>query len=185
MMNIFKFSAAVLILTVPLALNSCQGDRLRLHESPLYGPGAPPARQSDLVPGQDEPRPAFELPASEAVLVEGKRLYGWYNCAGCHFNGGGGIGPPLMDDAWIYGSQPQTIADSIINGRPQGMPAYGGRIPAAHIGPIVAYVRSLSGLGTDAPTPTPLPSGTEKEDLPLEEQQKRQTGLEEQQKQQP
>src|SRR4051812_6718377 len=41
------------------------------------------------------------------ALGEGKRLYQAFNCVGCHFHGGGGIGPPLMDDQWIYGSQPE------------------------------------------------------------------------------
>ena len=40
--------------------------------------------------------------------LQGKRLFSWYNCIGCHANGGGGIGPPLMDDEWIYGSRPRT-----------------------------------------------------------------------------
>ena len=41
--------------------------------------------------------------------------------------GGGGIGPPLMDDRWIYGSAPENIYASIVQGRPNGMPAWGGR----------------------------------------------------------
>ncbi len=181
-MNRLKVFRVAIILAIPLALNSCQGDRLRMHESPLYGPGAPSAQQSDLVPGLAGQALPLELETSEAILTEGKRLYGWYNCAGCHFNGGGGIGPPLMDDEWIYGSAPQNIADSIINGRPQGMPAYGGRIPAAHIAPIVAHVRALSGLGEHAaPTPTPFPKGKQN----TQEAQKEQPGVEEKQRQQP
>jgi cytochrome c oxidase cbb3-type subunit 3 len=31
------------------------------------------------------------------------------NCSGCHANGGGGMGPALMDDEWIYGKR--TAAD--------------------------------------------------------------------------
>ena len=38
-------------------------------------------------------------------LSEGKRLYTWFNCNGCHAKGGGGSGPPLMDDRWIYGAR--------------------------------------------------------------------------------
>ncbi|MFN7140138.1 MAG: c-type cytochrome, partial [Limisphaerales bacterium] len=63
----------------------------------------------------------------------------------CHFNGGGGIGPPLMDDQWIYGSDPANVFASIVEGRPNGMPAYRDRIPDADVWKIVAYVRSLSG----------------------------------------
>ena len=44
------------------------------------------------------------------------------NCAGCHFNGGGGMGPPLMDNIWIYGDSIENIGASIREGRPNGMP---------------------------------------------------------------
>ena len=80
------------------------------------------------------------------AISEGQRLFGWYNCSGCHSNGGGGMGPPLMDEKWIYGSAPENIYQTIVEGRPNGMPAWGGRIPSYQIWQIVAYVRSLSGL---------------------------------------
>jgi cytochrome c oxidase cbb3-type subunit 3 len=83
------------------------------------------------------------------AIGEGKKLYGQYNCSGCHANGGGAIGPPLMDDKWIYGSAAENIFATIVEGRPQGMPAFGGRIVEYQIWQIVAYVRSLSGLDTD------------------------------------
>jgi cytochrome c oxidase cbb3-type subunit 3 len=79
------------------------------------------------------------------AVSEGKRLYTWYNCVGCHANGGGGMGPPLMDDEWIYGSEPAQIHATIVEGRPNGMPSFGGKIPDQQIWQIVAYVRSLSG----------------------------------------
>lgn len=78
-------------------------------------------------------------------LSEGKRLYVAYNCSGCHAQGGGAIGPALMDHRWIYGSRPDQIFSTIIEGRPNGMPAFGGRIPEQQVWQIVAYVESLSG----------------------------------------
>lgn len=75
----------------------------------------------------------------------GKRLFRWYNCNGCHAAGGGGIGPPLMDAQWRYGDDPHSIYESIMRGRPNGMPAFGGRIPEDQAWQIVAYVRSMSG----------------------------------------
>ena len=65
---------------------------------------------------------------------EGKRLFSWYNCIGCHANGGGGMGPPLMDDEWIYGSEPANIFATIVEGRPNGMPSFGGSIPETQSG---------------------------------------------------
>lgn len=79
------------------------------------------------------------------AVAQGKRLFRWYNCNGCHANGGGGIGPPLMDAQWRYGSDPAQIAQSILQGRPNGMPSFGGHIPEDQVWQIVAYVRSMSG----------------------------------------
>jgi cytochrome c oxidase cbb3-type subunit III len=79
------------------------------------------------------------------AVAEGKRLYRWYNCSGCHFNGGGGIGPALMDSEWRYGSDPASLFASIVQGRPNGMPSFGGHIPDDQVWKIVAYVRSMGG----------------------------------------
>jgi cytochrome c oxidase cbb3-type subunit 3 len=88
---------------------------------------------------------------SAYAMSEGKRLFTAYNCAGCHFHGGGGMGVPLMDDRWIYGERPEQIFATIVEGRPNGMPSWGRRIPAYQIWWLVAYVRSVGGLtGTDA-----------------------------------
>ena len=87
-------------------------------------------------------------------MAEGKRLFTAYNCAGCHANGGGGMGPALMDDKWIYGSHPRDIFSSIVEGRPNGMPSWQGKIPDAQVWQLVAYVQSMSG---QAP-PTAMPS---------------------------
>ena len=79
------------------------------------------------------------------AVSQGKRLFQWYNCNGCHANGGGGIGPPLMDSQWRYGSDPASIFTTIMQGRPQGMPSFGGHIPQDQAWQIVAYVQSMSG----------------------------------------
>jgi cytochrome c oxidase cbb3-type subunit 3 len=80
----------------------------------------------------------------EATLAEGRILYNQYNCAGCHAAGGGAIGPALMDDEWIYGDGLDNIFFTIVEGRPQGMPAFRGRIPDGQIRTIARYVRSLA-----------------------------------------
>jgi cytochrome c oxidase cbb3-type subunit 3 len=87
-----------------------------------------------------------EYEESAYAVAEGQRLYRWYNCNGCHANGGGGSGPALMDDQWIYGSAPANIVATILEGRPNGMPAFGGKIPDQQAMQIAAYVRSMSGL---------------------------------------
>jgi cytochrome c oxidase cbb3-type subunit 3 len=79
-------------------------------------------------------------------VAQGKQWFRWYNCVGCHAQGGGGIGPALMDDQWIYGSSPDAIFATIVEGRPNGMPSFRGRIPERQMWQLVAYVRSMSGL---------------------------------------
>lgn len=80
------------------------------------------------------------------AVSQGKTLYNQYNCAGCHAQGGGGMGPPLMDAEWIYGSSPENVFETIAAGRPNGMPAFGGKVVQDQIWQITAYVRSMSGL---------------------------------------
>jgi cytochrome c oxidase cbb3-type subunit 3 len=55
------------------------------------------------------------------------------------------MGPPLIDDKWIYGSDPASVFATIMEGRPNGMPSWRGRIPDYEVWRLVAYVRSMSG----------------------------------------
>lgn len=97
-------------------------------------------------PPPDTPPRAVERAAEpdEETLSEGRTLYNQYNCSGCHAAGGGAIGPALIDDEWIYGDGLDNIFYTIVEGRPQGMPAYRGRIPDGQIRTIAQYVKSLA-----------------------------------------
>ena len=53
------------------------------------------------------------------------------------------MGPPLMDDKWIYGSAPENIYATIIQGRPNGMPSFAGKIPTQQVWQIVT-LRALA-----------------------------------------
>jgi len=86
-------------------------------------------------------------------ISEGKRLFTWFNCVGCHAHGGGDSGPPLMDDKWIYGGEIDQIYLTIVQGRPNGMPAFGGKIPSQQIWEIAAYIRTMGGHGPKAARP--------------------------------
>ena len=100
---------------------------------------------SDLLAGEPRPVPVTVNPyqANEHVLAEGKRLYGWFNCAGCHGpEGGGGIGPPFLDGDWIYGGTPGNIYQSIVQGRPNGMPSF-APLSDDQVWQLVAYLQSL------------------------------------------
>ncbi len=107
------------------------------------------ATVSTLQPGEQAPAPADprlrEYEGNAYHINQGERLYRWFNCNGCHGAGGGNIGPALMDDEWRYGGNIDQIVATILQGRPNGMPSFRGKIPEAQVWEIAAYVRALSG----------------------------------------
>jgi cytochrome c oxidase cbb3-type subunit III len=147
-------AAAMLVLLLSAALAGCERDKR--HFSPPAEnatPAAAAARLSGNQPAQAQAggvKSAVKnysmYDGNAAAVSQGKRLYHWYNCSGCHAAGGGSIGPALMDVEWKYGSDPASIFASIAQGRPDGMPSFGGHIPEDQVWMIVAYVRSMSGL---------------------------------------
>jgi cytochrome c oxidase cbb3-type subunit 3 len=157
-------SAARLVLLVGCALAAClvQGceREARRFQSSLPAPAAsvpPSERTSSLQPATAQEggvrlsaRTDSPYEGNAYAVSQGKRLFRWYNCSGCHAGGGGSMGPALMDSEWKYGSEPAAIYASIMQGRPQGMPSFGGHIPEDQVWQLVAYVRSMSGqLGKD------------------------------------
>jgi cytochrome c oxidase cbb3-type subunit 3 len=127
---------------------------------------------TDLRPAHRWPDPPVknEYEENSYALSEGQHLFSAFNCTGCHAHGGGDKGPALMDDTWIYGSNPEQVFASIVEGRPNGMPAFRGKIPNHQVWQLVAYVRSLSGLVSqlvapnreDAMKTTPPPNSMSK-----------------------
>jgi len=99
-----------------------------------------------------EPDPYLKDPVA---LQQGRDLFGWYNCSGCHGDhGGGGMGPSLRDASWLYGNRSDQIFNTLVYGRSKGMPAWGQKIPADQMWKITAYVKSLNTpLEPEAPTP--------------------------------
>lgn len=78
------------------------------------------------------------------ALQEGRKLFNWYNCSGCHGgHAGGGMGPSLRDRIWLYGDSDSQIFSSIAEGRSKGMPSWGTRIPEDQIWKLVAYIKSM------------------------------------------
>jgi cytochrome c oxidase cbb3-type subunit 3 len=102
---------------------------------------------STLQPGAAVQNPPVvnEYEENAYAMSEGKRLFEYMNCVGCHAHGGGGMGPPLMDDEWIYGGQPENIFATVVEGRPNGMPSFRGKLPDYQVWQLAAYVRSMSG----------------------------------------
>lgn len=140
-------------LALLFTLTACDREQRRLRESPAGATPSTIVRMSELQPGTAQDTTthiANPYEGNAYAISEGQRLFGWYNCAGCHSNGGGGMGPALMDEKWIYGSAPENIYATIVQGRPNGMPSFAGRIPTQQLWQIVSYVRSLSSLTPSA-----------------------------------
>lgn len=145
-----KFSLGIRSVGLTLILGSLFAVSCR-REQRNFDP--PPATQkaavvmSELQPG-GAGLPAATKNSTEEnanALSDGKRLFSQYNCTGCHANGGGAIGPALMDEKWIYGSESEHIYASIVEGRPNGMPSFRNKISDYQVWELAAYVRSLSG----------------------------------------
>ena len=130
------------------ALGACPRERRTFHDSP---PAASVAAESAKVVRSDSGVSRQGPYGGNAyALNQGKQLFASFNCMGCHSHGGGGMGPPLMDSAWIYGFEPANIYATIANGRPNGMPSFKNRITPQQIWELVAYVRAMSGQGSKA-----------------------------------
>jgi cytochrome c oxidase cbb3-type subunit 3 len=129
---------------------------------------------SHLSPGAISSRPSIKNPAQgdPQAAERGMRYFIQFNCVGCHApNGGGGMGPALSNNIFIYGSQPENIYLSIYQGRPNGMPAWGAVLPDAVIWDLVTYIGKIS----NEPTPewgrtfALFPPSPEIEQVPSEE----------------
>src|SRR5215203_1690588 len=137
---------AALFLTIAVLI-SCEREERGFRVEPPHADRINSKRMTTLQPGETIPQQVVvnEYEGNAYALGEGKRLFSQMNCTGCHANGGGAIGPALMDDKWIYGSQPDQIFATIVEGRPNGMPAFHGKLPDYQVWQLAAYVRSLSG----------------------------------------
>jgi len=131
-----------------LSVTGCEREVRRFKQPASSAAPAQSTQTADLhAGGAPSAKPASNLYEENAyAMSQGKRLFTWYNCVGCHANGGGGSGPALMDEKWLYGHEPSNIYASIVDGRPNGMPSFRGKIPEDQVWQLVAYVRSMSGL---------------------------------------
>ncbi|HUK49300.1 MAG TPA: c-type cytochrome [Terriglobales bacterium] len=114
------------------------------------------------IPGPQVPLnlPTDPYIGNQIALREGRRLFVWYNCSGCHGGrGGGGMGPSLRDPVWIYGGDDAHVFASIAEGRAKGMPAWGTKIPQDQIWKLVAYIKSMR--TPDEPDPPSVPAQPE------------------------
>lgn len=96
-----------------------------------------------LTPSQDD-----------AVLSQGRMVYGTY-CAPCHRPDGGGlVGPNLCDDYWIHGASYADSVRIIVNGVPEkGMITWRGTLKPSEIQAVASFIYQFR--GTTPPNPKP------------------------------
>jgi cytochrome c oxidase cbb3-type subunit 3 len=144
-----RFRNSLTIVAALTLLAACDRDARDSRGKPL-GETVPELGSSPdtIFPGSPPPPLDPRLAAYERnafAIAQGQQLYTQMNCVGCHFHGGGGMGPALMDGQWRYGGRIDQIAASIAEGRPNGMPAWRAKLTSQQIWQLAAYVRSLSG----------------------------------------
>ena len=132
-----------------LLLGACDREERHSRAKPI-GETVPAGQSPDTIWPGGEQQPALDARAklydnNANAIATGQQLFTQMNCVGCHSHGGGGMGPPLMDDEWRYGGRIDQIAASIAEGRPNGMPAWRGKLTNDQIWDLAAYVRTLSG----------------------------------------
>ncbi len=155
-----NLSIALFGLCAGFAVAGCTGP----YPSDMAATAAPPAIPNPVGPipgpwpGGNSPTPQVTNPLwnnSEAVS-EGRQLFVRFNCSGCHGgHAGGGMGPSLRDRDWLYGSSDGDVFDSIAEGRSNGMPAWGTRLPSDQIWKLVTYIKTLR---TDREPEPPAPA---------------------------
>ena len=120
-------------------------------------PAAPFVSHAEHIqPGKASPFVGLTLrnpyEGNAAAAADGAKLFVAYNCVDCHgADGSGAMGPSLADGRWHFGGAPAEIYESIYQGRPEGMPAWGSLIASDQIWRLVTYVASLS-QGKDVTT---------------------------------
>lgn len=136
-------STALLLFSTLIAVTGCTGPPT---EDAAEGSAPPVAIPVGPLPG---PRTPMALPKNpygqdSVALAEGRRLFVAYNCYGCHGgHAGGGMGPSLRDQDWIYGGSDSQVFNSISEGRGKGMPSWGTKVPQDQIWKLVSYLHSL------------------------------------------
>ena len=157
----------------------CERETRRYQEIPAAASRPESVQLTDFQAGAPAPQSPMLSPYQENAygIAQGKQLFSAYNCNGCHAMGGGGIGPALMDGQWIYGSSPDQIYSTISQGRPNGMPAFGPKVPSQQIWQLVSYVQTLSmQVPRDAAPGRNDDLNPTKPDLRLDARRPRQTG---------
>jgi cytochrome c oxidase cbb3-type subunit III len=95
-------------------------------------------------PEQDPTGPSNPYTSDRTAMAEGRQLFVYFNCSGCHGGrAGGGMGPSLRDEDWLFGNKDAQIFSSIAEGRAHGMPSWHKQLTPDQTWKLVTYIKSL------------------------------------------
>jgi cytochrome c oxidase cbb3-type subunit 3 len=150
--------AMVCVALVPVLLTACEREERSLRTPPPVAAALEDVRlMANGIGGAPAPvltNLGHPYENNAYQLNQGKRLYAWFNCKSCHADGGGRIGPALMDGWWRYGPDPASIFATIRSGRPRGMPAFGDRMTTDQIWQLTGYVRTIGAMSASTAAPS-------------------------------
>jgi mono/diheme cytochrome c family protein len=124
------------LICAALALAACKADAHKQADKP----------PADDVAVADRTLQGNPFAKSAIAVIDGRKIYLKNGCSGCHgMGGGGGMGKPLIDDEWRFGSDDQTLFKLIRGEIPnQTMPnAIGKVLTDDEIWKVLLYVRSV------------------------------------------
>jgi cytochrome c oxidase cbb3-type subunit 3 len=119
------------------------------------------ANEMEIAAAADAARLAALPPLDEKAILEaigdpemaaqGEAVF-TARCAACHGQQGEGlIGPNLTDNYWLYTGDSMSIYESVANGRPNGMPAWGNILSRDDNLAVSAYVEKMRGTNVKGP----------------------------------
>jgi len=93
-------------------------------------------------------KPIPDMIHDKKAMAIGERLFA-NHCSTCHGSDAqGAVGfPNLTDNDWLYGGEPNTLVQTITNGRHGVMPAWGAALGDDGVKQVAAYVREFSEKG--------------------------------------
>lgn len=95
--------------------------------------------------------PLADLAHDPGAVKVGRNVFA-NNCAPCHGSDARGAKgyPNLVDNDWLYGSDPDTVLATVLHGRHGVMPPLAATLPDGGVDQVANHVLSLSGQDHDA-----------------------------------
>jgi len=93
---------------------------------------------------QEQPKLLNPFAGDPEAVQEGRKLWLSLGCSGCHgVMGGGGMGAPVLDDTWRFGSDDETLYKLIKGQIPEQTMVTYATVPDEQVWKALSYVRSF------------------------------------------